>query len=89
MSKIDDVIISFNDFAKSLYDASEDNSVLSDVIRNITYADNFGGNNKSEGYTNMVDLAGIVNAGAADTMFIPRRLCLTAKQPTCVSHTTI
>ena len=89
LSKIDDVIISFNDFAKSLYDASEDNSVLSDVIRNITYADNFGGNNKSEGYTNMVDLAGIVNAGAADTMFIPRLLCLTAKQPTCVSHTTI
>lgn len=65
LSKIDDVIISFNDFAKSLYDASEDNSVLSDVIRNITYADNFGGNNKSEGYTNMVDLAGIVNAGAS------------------------
>ncbi|MGN1340979.1 MAG: clostripain-related cysteine peptidase [Oscillospiraceae bacterium] len=64
LSKIDDVIISFNDYAKALYDASGNNSVLSDVVRKISYADNFGGNNKSEGYTNMVDFAGIVQAGA-------------------------
>lgn len=64
LSKIDDVIISFNDYAKSLYEASDDNSVLSAVVRSIKKADNYGGNNKSEGYTNMVDLAGIVQAGA-------------------------
>ena len=65
LSKLDDVIISFNDYAKSIYEASEDNSVLSDIVREIIYADNYGGNNKSEGYTNMVDLAGIVSSGAA------------------------
>ncbi|MGN1422758.1 MAG: clostripain-related cysteine peptidase [Oscillospiraceae bacterium] len=64
LSKIDDVIISFNDFARELYSASENNSVLSAVVRNACCADNFGGNNKAEGYTNMVDLAGIVRAGA-------------------------
>lgn len=64
LSKIDDVIISFNDYAKNLYEASEDNSVLSAFVRKIKKADNYGGNNKSEGYTNMVDLAGIVESGA-------------------------
>ena len=64
LSKIDDVIISFNDYAQNLYEASDDNSVLSAVVRSIKKADNYGGNNKSEGYTNMVDLAGIVQAGA-------------------------
>lgn len=64
LSKIDDVIISFNDYARNLYNASENNFVLSAVIRNVKNADNYGGNNKAEGYTNMVDLAGIVNSGA-------------------------
>ncbi|MGN0674178.1 MAG: clostripain-related cysteine peptidase, partial [Oscillospiraceae bacterium] len=64
LSKIDDIIVSFNDYAKNLYEASEDNSVLSAVVRAVRNADNYGGNNKSEGYTNMVDLAGIVNSGA-------------------------
>ncbi|MGN1089067.1 MAG: hypothetical protein ACI4Q6_01595, partial [Huintestinicola sp.] len=41
-----------------------DSASLSSVIRAADKADNFGGNNKSEGYTNMVDLAGIVNAAA-------------------------
>ena len=64
LTKIDDVIVSFNDYSKNLYEASEDNSVLSSVVREVKNADNFGGNNKSEGYTNMVDLAGIVKSGA-------------------------
>ncbi|MGN0605429.1 MAG: clostripain-related cysteine peptidase [Oscillospiraceae bacterium] len=63
LSKIDDVIISFNDFAKDLYDNSEENSVMSSFVRNVKKADSYGGNNKSEGYTNMVDLAGIVLSG--------------------------
>ncbi len=64
LSKMDDVIVSFNDFARELYNASENSAVLSAVVRNAVYADNFGGNNKAEGYTNMVDLAGVVRAGA-------------------------
>ncbi|MDD6991104.1 MAG: clostripain-related cysteine peptidase [Oscillospiraceae bacterium] len=64
LSEIDGIIVSFNDFSKNLYEASEDNSVLSAVVRKVKNADNYGGNNKSEGYTNMVDLAGIVSSGA-------------------------
>ncbi|MGN0665431.1 MAG: clostripain-related cysteine peptidase [Huintestinicola sp.] len=64
LSVIDDVIVSFNDYAGKLYEASADNSALSAFVRNVMNADNFGGNNKSEGYTNMVDLAGIVNSGS-------------------------
>lgn len=64
LSKIDDVIMSFNDYAKELYDTSESGAVPADVIRNIKNADNYGGNTKTEGYTNMVDLAGVISSGA-------------------------
>lgn len=64
LSRIDDVIMSFNDYAKELYDTSESGAVPSDVIRNIKNADNYGGNTKTEGYTNMVDLAGVISSGA-------------------------
>lgn len=62
LDKINAVVEAFNVFAKGMYDASEDTSVLTNVIRNIENADNFGGNNRSEGYTNMVDLSGLANA---------------------------
>lgn len=62
LDKIDDVVKAFNVFAKGMYEASEDTTVLTNVIRNIESADNFGGNNRSEGYTNMVDLSGLANA---------------------------
>lgn len=58
MGKMDDLTIAFNDFARTLYDTAIDD--LSGVVRDITEAENFGGNNKSEGYTNMVDLGSIV-----------------------------
>lgn len=64
LDKIDDVIVRFHDYVKGLYDASEENAVLSEVVRRVKDADNYGGNNKAEGYTNMVDLAGVVKAGA-------------------------
>ena len=47
---------------------------LNQISRAITGADNFGGNNRSEGYTNMVDLKGLLNAvqsfapSASDTL---------------------
>ncbi len=61
LDMIDDVLIAFNSFAKDIYEAGESSSSLADMVRNIENGDNFGGNNRSEGYTNMVDLAGLVN----------------------------
>ena len=62
LEAIDDVLTSFNDFSKDIFEAGNDAASLASMIRGIESADNFGGNNKSEGYTNMVDLAGLVNA---------------------------
>ncbi len=61
---IDDLMVSFNKYALNLYNSTADSSIRSYVARNVNNADNFGGNNKSEGYTNMVDLAGLVDAGS-------------------------
>ncbi len=51
-----------------MYDAGEDSSYIAEIIRGIEGADNFGGNNKTEGYTNMVDMGGLCEAceGYAD-----------------------
>ena len=62
LEKLDDLLIAFNAFAKSMYETGADPDVLSDMMRQIESSENFGGNNKSEGYTNMVDLGGLVNA---------------------------
>ena len=64
LSKIDNLLTSFNSFAKNMYDAGEDSSNVAEMIRGIEEADNFGGNNKTEGYTNMVDMGGLCNACA-------------------------
>ncbi|MCR5303988.1 MAG: hypothetical protein K6E33_05435 [Lachnospiraceae bacterium] len=63
LSDIDVLTAEFNVYSKELYDATEDQLILADVARAIGDVDNFGGNNRSEGYTNMVDLAGIIRAG--------------------------
>ena len=65
LDRIDEVLKSFNTFAKDMYDAGEGASALADMVRKIENADNFGGNNRSEGYTNMVDLGGLVSGCAA------------------------
>ena len=62
LRKVDDFLIKFNTFAHGFYDAGSEVSKLTEMVRGIESADNFGGNNKSEGYTNMVDLAGIIRA---------------------------
>ena len=64
LSKMPEVATAFDSFCKELCDAAEDKSVRASVIRNIYSADNFGGNNKAEGYTNMVDVMGIVNSAS-------------------------
>ena len=64
LSKMDTVVEQFNNFAKSMYEVSEDTKVLSAMTRKIVRAENFGGNNKADGYSNMVDLGGLLDACA-------------------------
>lgn len=59
LSKMDDFVIAFNDFSKKLFESAGNN--LKAVVKGVMSADNFGGNNKSEGYTNMVDIGGIIS----------------------------
>ena len=65
LSRMDALMTSFDSYAKDLYELTDDASKLSGIIRNITAADNFGGNTKATDYTNMVDLGGIIEAGTA------------------------
>lgn len=67
LEKVDDLTIAFNSYAKELFTAAS-GSNLPGIVRGVNAADNFGGNNKSEGYTNMVDIGGIVQncSGFAD-----------------------
>ncbi|MBP5159741.1 MAG: hypothetical protein ILP10_05515 [Lachnospiraceae bacterium] len=62
LSKFDKFLVSFNDYASRLYEACQKADSLGAIVRCFESAENFGGNNKSEGYTNMVDLGGIVKA---------------------------
>ena len=62
LDKVDTFLQKFNAFAKEMYSVSENTATLSEMIRQIEGADNFGGNNRSEGYTNMVDLGGLMEA---------------------------
>lgn len=66
LNKLDPLLVAFNDFAKNLYEAAGDSSARARMVRAIGQAENFGGNNKSEGYTNMVDLGGLIAACADD-----------------------
>ncbi len=56
LSKVDDLLMSFNETSKQLYE----NDDFTGVVKRILEADDFGGNNRNEGYTNMVDLGGIL-----------------------------
>lgn len=70
LSKIDALLTSFNMTAQEMYETQQ----FADVIKSILKADDFGGNNRNEGYTNMVDLGGILSGvsaycpNAADTL---------------------
>ena len=64
LSKVQEVATAFDSFCEELCKATEDKTVRANVIRKIYAAENFGGNNRSEGYTNMVDVAGIVDAAS-------------------------
>ena len=56
LEKADAFLTAFNDVSFNLYKKADEISGLSQICRAISRAENFGGNNLSEGYTNMVDL---------------------------------
>ncbi len=58
LSKIDELIRSFNETARQMYE-SED---FTKIVKAIQDVDNFGGNNRTEGYTNMIDFGGMLSA---------------------------
>ncbi|MBR4515186.1 MAG: Clostripain family protein [Lachnospiraceae bacterium] len=62
LSKVDGILEAYNTFAKSMYEAGADSTALSNMVRGIQNAEFFGSNNRSEGYTNMVDLVGLAEA---------------------------
>ena len=65
LSKVDKILTTFNDFAKDLYEAGGDAAKRAEIVRAIGSVDDFGGNNRTEGYTNMMDLGGIIKACSA------------------------
>lgn len=58
LSKINDLLTAFDATAREMYESGS----MTDIARAVYSADNFGGNNRNEGYTNMVDLLGLLNA---------------------------
>ena len=64
LSKIDNVILTFRDYAEDVYNAVSDSGTLNTFVRKVYEVDNYGGNNHSEGYSNMIDLCGLINAGS-------------------------
>lgn len=61
LSKIDELLLSFDKTARQLYESG----MINRIARSVYYADNFGGNNRSEGFTNMVDLKGFLSEVSA------------------------
>ena len=62
LSKVDGLLKKFNTFSQEMYASSGKKDAHTEMVRSITAAENFGGNNKAEGYTNMVDLGGLISA---------------------------
>ncbi|MBR2811980.1 MAG: hypothetical protein IKD69_11420 [Solobacterium sp.] len=60
LEKIDEVLSSFNSFAKDIYTASQNLDSLSQISKNIAKVECFGSNSDYTGYTNMVDLGDLV-----------------------------
>lgn len=61
LNKLDPFLSEFNAYCSDIYDYICTDSGLNDVISAAKSALNYGGNNRSEGYTNMVDLCDFIN----------------------------
>ena len=63
LARIADLRTAFDAYAKDLYDIIDQGKDFAPIVRAINNVDNFGGNNETEGYTNMVDMGGLIAAG--------------------------
>ena len=59
LSKIDAFLEAFNDYAGGVYQYASEGGTTN-VIKAAKNAPNYGGNNRAEGYTNMVDLKALI-----------------------------
>ncbi|MCR4567714.1 MAG: hypothetical protein K5769_06665 [Pseudobutyrivibrio sp.] len=64
LSKMDKLLEEFNAFSAGMYQASDDSAALGSMVRGIFNADDFGPNNDVDGYFNMIDMGGLVDACA-------------------------
>ena len=60
LSVIPQLVASFDSMAVEMKGVAEDPDLLQPFMQAITKAENYGGNNENEGYTNMVDLGDLV-----------------------------
>ncbi len=60
LSMVDNFLTEFNNVSFNLAEISSELSGLAKIRRAVSKAENYGGNNQSEGYTNMVDLGDIL-----------------------------
>ncbi len=64
LSKIDQLMQDFYRFSQEMYTSGNDQKTLAAMSRGIQKVSNYGCNNRREGFTNMVDLGGLVTACA-------------------------
>ena len=67
LAEIDQLMQDFYLFSQEMFASGENQGTLAAMTRGIQKADNYGCNNRREGFTNMVDLGGIVDACAEVT----------------------
>ena len=65
LSQMDGLMQDFYGFSQEMYETGSNQADLAAMTRGIRRAESYGTNNRMEGYTNMVDLGGIVDACAA------------------------
>lgn len=65
LSKIDILLKGFDLYAKDIYELSESNDAISPIVREVSSGDIFGTNSRRSGYTNMIDLKDLIEAGSA------------------------
>ena len=67
LSKVDNLLQSYYRFSQEMYASSEDQATFAAMSRGIRRVDTYGSNNWYEGYTNMVDLGGLIDACSSVT----------------------
>ena len=67
LSKIDQLMQDFYRFSQEMYESGNDQGTLAAMTRGIHKVSNYGCNNRREGFTNMIDLGGLVDACAEVT----------------------